>query len=139
MKTISNFFDTCSLWIVFGISYVISFIIIYSMFYFITNDNNFLVNVMFKLALFLSFVCSSIFTLTNNSLRENDIFWNDSKEVETLINNSDIITILEDLYNINIQNLMKISQGGIHSQEINRLTSMIDIKIDTIKKLNNEK
>jgi len=135
MKAITKFFSKCSLWIIFGISFVIYFIIIYSMVYFITIDKDISVNIMLKLALYISFLFSSLIIITTNSTRKNKIFWNDSTELETLINNSDTITILEDLYNINIQYLIKISQGGIHSQEINRLISMIDIKIKTIKKL----
>jgi len=136
MNSLSKYFDKCSLLIVFGLSFILFFSICYSLFYFLIPMYDFrLHNVMLKLSIFLSFVVSILITSSINQSRKCDIFWKYRDKVETLINDTDTVKELVCLFDVEIQKLWKLSQGGIHSQEINRLVSLINIKIETIGKL----
>jgi len=136
MKTLSKYFDTCSLWIVFVLSFVFFVSFCYLLFYYvIPNDDIRIHNVMLKFSVGLSFMFSILITFSFNISRKSDVFFDYRDKVESLINDTDTVKELKDLFDVEIKKMWTMSQGGIHSQEINRLVSLINIKIETIGKL----
>jgi len=136
MKSLSKYFDTCSLWVIFGLTYVSTLVIFFVMFYlFINNMTNEIFIVLIKIFLLLGFLFSCLASITVSNSRKSDIFWKYRDEVETLINDTYNVDELNDLINVEIKKLWKMSQGGIHSQDVNRLVSLINIKIKTIVNL----
>ena len=136
MKSLSKYFDTCSLWIVFGLSFVVFVSFCYPLFYYvIPNDDIRIHNVMLKFSVGLSFMFSILITFSFNISRKSDVFFDYRDKVESLINDTDTVKELKDLFDVEIKKMWTMSQGGIHSQEINRLVSLINIKIETIGKL----
>jgi len=135
-KSVSKYFETCSLWVIFGVTYISALVIFLLMFrLFIGNNDVIILNVFIKLSFFLSFIFSCLSTLTVSSSRKSDVFWKYHNEVETLINDSDTVDSLHDIFDNEIQKLWKMSIGGIHNLEANRLVSLINIKIKTIEKI----
>ena len=133
MKSIIKYFDTCSLWIVFGLSFVLFSSIICTGFYYIIPIEDIKIhNAMLKVSIFLALMFSILIVNSVSLSRKSDKFFNYRDEVESLINDTDTVDSLKDIYDVQIQKLWKLSQGGSHSQEVNRLVSLNNIKIKTI-------
>ena len=135
-KSVSKYFETCSLWVIFCVTYISALVIFLLMFNLMIDIKDVIIlNVLIKLSFFLSFLFSCLSVLTVSRERKSSIFWNYLNDVETLINNSDTVDSLHNIFDNEIQKLWKISMGGIHNLEANRLVSLINIKIKTIEKL----
>lgn len=136
MKKLNDYFwNKASMFVVFSISFLLFSFILFIIDLFAINTTIEIKILLMKIYFFISFFMALFLTTNVKQSRHNDIFWQQADKVLGYITDATTVQELEDLKNINIQNLRTLAVGNSNLLEINRLKSMIDIKIDTIEKI----
>ena len=125
MIHIYNFFAKKPLWLVSLVFFGIFGLVWFSTFYWFIKAN---LIISAQIGSCLGFVFTFIVTLMISQIRNSVKFWDYAKELENLIENTNIKQGLQDIVNNELMKLADLSMGNPHYEEIRRLRTIITTK-----------
>ena len=131
MKTINNFFDKTSLWIVYPVMAISMAIFVFFIFRLMSIglETPFLPTVpLIKVSLILGAIMGLLFTLTTSMTRRSTKFWNAAEVLEEKIDEERTRVGLKELFDKDFQELRNLANGGAHITELTKLNAIMQTK-----------
>lgn len=131
---IEKFFSTTSMWNVFLIGFLVTGTMGFSMFKFIPENVDVLTtSTCLKIGGAFGLVFGAFWTLIVRGMRLNTKFWDYSKHVDELIqlagNKKELVSIEKEEF----AELVKMGQGGHHTEEIKKLYAVMKMKYSLLQ------
>lgn len=143
MKKINEFYQKSPLWMLFLVDLFIFGGIIFCMYYFVSGvfdtipntENIYRTNILKTIGLsFFVGTLISIFSLgTRKKIRGVAKFWDLANIIEKEMNNNDNPNYIKFLLDDRLEELKKLSWGGLHYFEIKRLNDLLRMKLTLLK------
>ncbi len=131
INKLNKFLSTANFLKVFIFGYLLSFLIGFLIFIpleYIIGDGVLDTIIILKTILTLSIPMGLIVTFLISESNKSDKFWIEAEKVNKLITLANSIEELNNILNIDLKNLNKLSRGEAHKIEINRLFTIIDTR-----------
>lgn len=135
MKKINDFIDKAPLWKVYIFSYFLCSIMMFVMFHGMgqlldPERLNLIVNL--KIGAMSGIMFGLMLTLMISMMRKSQQFWDFSKEVDAKIKAANTRDAIIEVYENDFKQLKKMSIGGPHYMELNRLYTIMKTKLDYV-------
>jgi len=140
MKKLNNFIDKAPLWQIFIVGWFFSSVFIASNIYVFNliepSSTKLIISGIncIKIGIIMGILIGFMFMIMLSMGRESQIFWDYSKEVESLIDKAETKESLQSIFDNEFQDLREKCWGGPQIQELNRLYTIIKTKNKYINK-----
>jgi hypothetical protein len=134
MKTLNNFLDKASLFIVYLVGWFISGLFTFLLFYLFSESTaNIGAVTSAKIGALTGLLFGLMWTLMISMHRKSNKFWDYSKEVTRLINDAKTVADTQSIYMNEFQSLVNLAMGRPHTTELTRLYAILQTKYQIFK------